>query len=111
MIDTPIGIAYTADLNEARAIMLEIAQDPRVLRDPAPQVFVAGLENSSVTLTQRIWINAGDWWSTKIDMIERIKGAFDAAGIEIPYNKLDIRMRRLPGEESEAANDAAMPTD
>jgi small conductance mechanosensitive channel len=95
MVDTQIGIGYSADIALARRIMLDIARDPRVLEQPAPSVYVASLGDNAVVIGQRVWVQGKDWWATKIDMIERIKLAFDAAGIEIPHStRLDVTIGR-----------------
>src|SRR3989344_232199 len=51
--DINIGIDYSSDIKLARQILLEIAEDPRVLREPEPVVFVTGLGDSSVNLSLR----------------------------------------------------------
>ncbi len=93
MVETKISISYDSSLPKAREVLLEVAQDPRVLSEPAPMVFVASLGASSVDLVMRSWVKSSDWWRTNVDFHERAKLAFDAAGIEIPYGKLDINIR------------------
>lgn len=94
MVETKIGIAYDADLARARQELLAVARDPRVLADPAPQVFVDNLGSVSVDLVLRAWVKSADWWQASVDFRERAKLAFDAAGIEVPYGKLDFDLRR-----------------
>lgn len=94
MIETKVGISYDSDLASARAALLEIPKaDERVLEEPVPFVFVASLGASSVDLVMRSWVKSSDWWQTNVDFQERAKLALDAAGIEIPYNKLDVQIR------------------
>ena len=94
MVETKISISYEASLPKARQALLEVAKDERVLADPEPMVFVAALGASSVDLVLRSWVASGNWWRTNVDFQERAKLAFDAEGIEIPYGKLDINIRR-----------------
>ena len=94
MVETKISISYEANLPKAREVLLEVAKDERVLVDPAPMVFVATLGASSVDLVLRSWVASSNWWRTNVDFQERAKLAFDAEGIEIPYGKLDINIRR-----------------
>jgi small conductance mechanosensitive channel len=93
MVETKISIAYDSSLPKAREVLMDVAKDPRVLSEPAPMVFVAALGASSVDLVMRTWVMSPDWWRTNVDFHERAKLAFDAAGIEIPYGKLDINIR------------------
>jgi small conductance mechanosensitive channel len=94
MIETKVGISYGASIEKAREIMLKAAEDPRVLKDPAPRVYTTDLAESSVQMLMRCWVQSSDWWETKNALTEQVKLSLDAAGIEIPYNKLDINLVR-----------------
>jgi small conductance mechanosensitive channel len=83
--DINIGIDYSADIKLARKILLEIADDERVLRDPDPIVFVTGLGESSVNLSLRVWVATGDFWPVTFGFTELVKERFDEAGIGIPF--------------------------
>ncbi|EQM72632.1 MULTISPECIES: mechanosensitive ion channel family protein [Stutzerimonas stutzeri subgroup] len=83
--DINVGIDYSADIKLARQILLDIAQDERVLRDPEPVVFVTGLGDSSVNLSLRVWVATGDFWPVTFSFTERVKERFDEAGIGIPF--------------------------
>ncbi len=83
--DINVGIDYGADVKLARQILLEIAQDERVLRDPEPVVFVTGLGDSSVNLSLRVWVATGDFWPVTFGFTELVKERFDEAGIGIPF--------------------------
>ena len=62
-IDLVMGVGYDDDLGvAARTCMDTISADPRVLADPAPQVAVAELADSSVNLVVRPWVKKEDYW-------------------------------------------------
>lgn len=82
--DINIGIDYSSDIKLARQILLEIAQDPRVLREPEPVVFVTGLGDSSVNLSLRVWVATGDFWPVTFAFTEQAKEKLAAAGVGIP---------------------------
>ena len=69
----------------------EVAQD-----NPARfiEVFVDSLGDSSVVLGIRGCVETSDYWQTRWDLLERIKLSFDEAGIEIPYNKMDVHLKQ-----------------
>ena len=93
-IDIKIGIGYGSDLKRAKQIMEEIyVTHPAVLKEESINVFVDELGASSVTIGGRGWVATEDYWSTRWNMMEQIKLAFDEAGIEIPYNQLDVHIR------------------
>ena len=92
-LDLTVGIDYGDDPEEAMAIIRRLAEDDdRVMGDPAPSVHVAALGESAVDLGVHLWCRAGDHWALKCDMLKRVKAAFDAAGVTIPYpHRVEIR--------------------
>lgn len=93
-VDIDVGIAYEADLLAAKGIIQKIAErDEAHLPSEDILVFVAELGSSEVTLGLRVWVKTEDYWQAKWRLTERIKLAFDDAGIEIPYQKIDVQMR------------------
>ena len=72
-----------------------MASDDRILKDPAAQVLVSQLGDSSVNLTMRCWTTADDYWTLLFDMTERGKLGLDmmeAAGITIPFPQRDVHL-------------------
>ncbi|MEM8581080.1 MAG: mechanosensitive ion channel domain-containing protein [Pseudomonadota bacterium] len=85
-VDLVYGIDYGDDAEKAKSIILRIAaEDERTLSDPEPWVRVTNLGDSSVDLTARIWCNAADYWELKFALTQKVKEAFDAENISIPY--------------------------
>lgn len=76
--DVKISIAHQDDLDLAMETLMNLAAaDKRVLKTPAPSVFIDSLSDSTVSVTLRYWASTGDWWSLSRDMIKRVKLAFD----------------------------------
>ncbi|MFW8590518.1 mechanosensitive ion channel family protein [Glaciecola sp. 2405UD65-10] len=99
-VDMVFGIGYDDDLKKAKAVLEEmIKADPRVLAEPAPQVAVSELGDSSVNFIVRPWAAAGDFWGLKFDFTEAVKLRFDAEGISIPYPQMDVHVHK---DESES---------
>ncbi len=98
-IDLLISVDYSADLTQAKTLIREIVQaDARVLKDKDLTIGVMELGASSVDLAVRPWVATGDYLQTKFDLQEAIKSAFDQAGIEIPYPKLDVNLNSENGK-------------
>ena len=88
-----VGVAYDADLATVKAVLNDIiSRDERIHADPAPQVVVAELADSSVNFVVRVWTSKDDYWGVKCDMTETIKNRFDAEGIGIPFPQRDIHI-------------------
>jgi small conductance mechanosensitive channel len=92
-IELVVGIGYHDDIQAARAAALGVMHgDPRVLARPAPDVLVYGLADNSVQLGIRCHVGNDDYFVTKCELTERIKQAFDGAGISIPFPQRDVHM-------------------
>ena len=88
-----IGVSYNADLSQAKeALMAVLTEDDRILKDPAPQVAVYELADSSVNFVVRPWVNAADYWSVRFDVTENVKRRLDADGIGIPFPQRDVHL-------------------
>ena len=95
-IDLVIGIGYDDNIGKAREIIMGILDtDERVLKDPAAAVAVSELGDSSVNLNVRPWVNSGDYWPVRADLLEGIKTKLDKAGISIPYPQQDVHMHEV----------------
>jgi small conductance mechanosensitive channel len=92
-IDMVAGIGYDSSIADAVRILEKLlAQDDRVLPDPAPVVAVNELADSSVNIIVRPWVKASDYWNVHNDMQRRIKEEFDKSGIEIPFPQRVVHM-------------------
>jgi small conductance mechanosensitive channel len=90
-----VGIAYSSNIKKAKDILLDICkEDKRILEDPAPEVYVGELADSSVNLTLRFWAKNADFWGAHFHVMETLKSRFDAEGIEIPFPQRDIHMKK-----------------
>ncbi|MCI9553348.1 MAG: mechanosensitive ion channel [Acutalibacter sp.] len=92
-LDLSYGVAYTADLEKAKAVLARLAEkDPRVLETPAPMIAVGDWKDSSVTLVMKLWCRQEEYWNLYFAMQERVKAAFDKENISIPFPQMDVHM-------------------
>jgi small conductance mechanosensitive channel len=88
-LEYDFGIGYGDDIVQARAILLECARStPGVLRDPAPDVLLVELAESSANLRLRWWIEPPRQFNvltSRDAVLEKAKGALLAAGIDLPF--------------------------
>ncbi len=87
-----VGVDYDADLQKAREILLSLANDPRVLADPAPVAVVSTLGDSSITLSLRVWVKTADYWDVLFMFNEKARDSLRASGIDIPFPQRVIRV-------------------
>jgi small conductance mechanosensitive channel len=85
--DLTFAIAYDADIKKAKDILEKILKDnPNVLKNPAPEVFVKNLTASSVEFAVRPWAKNENYGTVFSQTLENCKIALDEAGIAVqPY--------------------------
>lgn len=92
-IEIIAGIGYGDDIDKAKKVLEEIiAADSRILKDPAPQVAMSEMADSSVNFVVRPWVKPDDYWGVYFDTTEAIKKKFDEAGISIPFPQRDVHL-------------------
>lgn len=92
-IDIIVPVSYKADLKRAKEVLREVLEkDEAAMKEKERSVFVERLGNSSVDLGVRCWLKQADYWTGKWRITENCKLALDAAGIEIPFNQLDVHL-------------------
>ena len=92
----PIGIAYDADVKKAKETICRIGLELEwVIKEPSPKVVVKTFGDSAVNLEARIWIEDPRKRMDTVSYItDRVKEEFQREGIEIPYPKRDIYIKR-----------------
>ena len=92
----PIGIAYDADIKKAKELIIKTALElDWVMQKPAPKVVVRNFGDSAVDLQARIWISRPRRRMDTISHVtDRVREVFQEEGIEIPYPKRDIYIKK-----------------
>lgn len=69
---------YTADdIGRARALLLETMElNEKVLADPAPSVFVTGINGERASLLALCWVENADWFGTRDALWVAVAAAF-----------------------------------
>lgn len=90
-IDMTFGIGYDDDIKKAKALIKEaMNEDERILKDPEPVILLMELADSSINFAVRPWVNSGDYWVVRGDLMEKVKEIFDANDISIPYPQREV---------------------
>ncbi len=103
-LDLVIGIDYEDDVDKALGVLNDLlAQDERVLREPAHEVMVRELAESSVNLNMRCWTPRENYWALLFDLTKQAKARLDAEGITIPFPQRVLRHIGAGSPHNEAA--------
>lgn len=95
-----VGISYASDLRKAKEIMRSAAaSDEDVLPEEEVTVFVDDLADSSVVLGMHCYVANENYWAVRGRLLETIKLTFDAEGISIPYQQLDVHIDGQNGND------------
>ena len=113
-LDLVLGIAYKDDIAAATEVIQRVlGADERVLKEPAAQVILLNLGESSVDFGIRPWVRTGDYWPLRSSLLIELKNAMGAAGISIPFPQRELHVvgdLPAPGQPSQgeaaAANDS-----
>lgn len=92
-IEWKFGVAYESDIIKVKELLLTmVTEHPKLLDEPAPMVVLSEHADSALVFTVRAWANAGDFWPTYFEMMEKVKLAFDENDISIPFPQMDVHM-------------------
>ncbi|WP_343696735.1 mechanosensitive ion channel domain-containing protein [Flavobacterium sp.] len=82
--DLTFSVSYDSDIKKAKDILLEVLnKNPKVLKKPAPEVFVKNLSASSVDFAVRPWAKNANYGAVFSETLEDCKTALDEAGISV----------------------------
>jgi small conductance mechanosensitive channel len=90
-VDLVFGIGYEDDIDKAQGILERlVAEHELILEEPASVIKVHELADSSVNFICRPWTKTENYWEVYWDLTRRVKDAFDADDVSIPYPQLDV---------------------
>lgn len=93
-VDWVFSISYGDDYDKAKAVLKRLAaEDKRILKKPEVFIELLKLNNSSVDITVRAWVNTADYWCVYFSMNERVYKTFAAEGLNIPFPQVDVHMK------------------
>ena len=91
-LEITVGISYDSGIQKAKEILEEILHNDEDTKDDKGMVrFVDELGENAVIMGLRVWVATDKYWSVKWRLNQLIKEAFDANGIEIPYNQVHVK--------------------
>ena len=92
-LEVIVGVSYKSDIDRVKSVLSDLLdKETFVVHNKEKQIFVSDLNSSSIDIGMRFFVKKSEYWASKWKILEDIKKEFDAKGIEIPYNQLDIHM-------------------
>lgn len=94
-VEVKIPISYQTNIEMVRTIVNALLEnEEHVLQEEPKDVFIDSFDESGMTLGIRAWVSTQDFWPTTWSIREKLKEAFDENGIEIPYNRLEVDLKK-----------------
>ena len=94
-IDFKFNVSYNNDIALAKEVIKKAVDEcPHLIKDPEPVIAIGGHGESSIIIDTLVWCESENYWAAFYDMQERVKLEFDRAGINIPYNQLDVHIKQ-----------------
>ena len=93
-VTLPVGVAYGSDAALALKILADtVADDKRVLADPAPSIIFSDFGDNSLNMVCRFYIdNVDNMWPVKTALHLEIYRRFEEAGIVISFPQRDVHL-------------------
>lgn len=94
-VDWTFSIAYGDDYDKAKAVLRRLCdEDQRIQKTPEPFIELVKLNNSSVDITVRAWVEASNYWGVFFSMNEKVYKVFAQEGLNIPFPQMDVHVKQ-----------------
>ena len=92
-VEVKVSASYDAPTEQVLAVLKGLVENhPLALADPVPQVHVDNYGDNAIGYVARVWCAADDYWTVYFDLMDGLKLAFDAAGVEMTYPHVNVHM-------------------
>ena len=92
-----VGIAYGTDIAGALSTVSSIlGQNSRVLKEPAPNIGIAALGESFISLSIQPWVSVDDFVFAQSEIYQAVIERFKNEQIDIPWPRRTVRLINQP---------------
>lgn len=99
-LDLKVGVSYDSNLAEVSAVIRDVLKNnPRVMKELAPGVGVASLDESCITMSVKPWTTVDDFGPAGTEIYEGLLQKFRERNISIPFPQREIRVLNGNGSQ------------
>lgn len=92
-LDVWVTVGYTEDLERVKGVLEDLARhNVYALDNPEPLIVLDKFDASGINILCGLWFEKSNYLALKNSIMLEIKKRFEAERIEIPYQKIDIRL-------------------
>ncbi len=93
-VDFKFSVSYSSDIDKVRKVIAYVIENSEnIIFDRGVDIFLSNHGESSIDFAVRVWTKTENYWSVYFDINEKVKKAFDKAGIEIPFPQMDVHVK------------------
>ncbi|MFC5624418.1 mechanosensitive ion channel family protein [Algoriphagus winogradskyi] len=101
-VELIIGVGYGSDMKLVKSVLEEVMKGERILKAPAPRVYMQTFNDSSVDFRVLFWVESMDIWiDVRGEVMSTIFEKFAEHDIEIPFPKRDLYLKSVPSNWQE----------
>ena len=94
-LDLEFTVAYGTNVEKVKKVLTKVLEEhPLVLHDKDYNVRLSAEDASALRFICRCWVKNEDYWTVNFDLHENVVVAFKKANIEIPFNQLDVNIKK-----------------
>ena len=94
-LDLEFTVAYGTNVEKVKKVLTKVLEEHAlVLHDKDYNVRLSAEDASALRFICRCWVKNEDYWTVNFDLHENVVAAFKKANIEIPFNQLDVNIKK-----------------
>ncbi len=94
-LDLEFTVAYGTSVDKVKKVLTKVLDEhPLVLHEKGYMVNLSAEDSSALRFICRSWVKNEDYWTANFDLHENVVAAFKKANIEIPFNQLDVNIKK-----------------
>ena len=94
-VDMQLSVAYDSDIDLVKDTLQILAKNhPSVIVDKGIHTRVGDYADSAILIDWRVWCKKEDYFAVKADLLEQANEAFKIREIEVPFNQLEVTIKK-----------------
>ncbi len=94
-LDLEFTVAYGTNVEKVKKVLTKVLEEhPLVFHEKDYNVRLSAEDASALRFICRCWVKNEDYWTVNFDLHENVVAAFKKANIEIPFNQLDVNIKK-----------------
>lgn len=93
-VDVSIDVAYGSDVEKVKEILRGVVEaNEDIIDEPKTAIVFTAMKDSAIEFTIRAWAPTSCFGAVKTYLLEESLAAIEKAGIEVPFNQLDVTIK------------------